>query len=157
MVKTPSMVLIPMLKPIPRLVPAPLWSRLRLWLFWPASNLDSNSSKIWNHITLTPFHSRPRARSFRSAPKSPIAPEVFIRGNRGFQGRCSYNNPSFRTRAFCRAFLSDEIWCNSRSNKFKFLGGLPKFHAWWLASAKLCSWCGVGILDVMSDIFPNSL
>ena len=53
MVKTLSMAPIPMLEPIPWLVPAPLWSRLRLRLFWSASNLDSDSSKNWNHITLT--------------------------------------------------------------------------------------------------------
>ena len=33
------MVLIPMLEPIPMLVPAPLWSRLRFWLFRSESRL----------------------------------------------------------------------------------------------------------------------
>ena len=33
-------------------MPVPLWSRLRFRLLWSVSNLDSDSRKYWNHITL---------------------------------------------------------------------------------------------------------
>ena len=59
------MVHILMLEPIPMLVPAPPWSRLQYRLFWSVTNLDSDSGKTWNHITLSPnplFRSSDRAK-----------------------------------------------------------------------------------------------
>ena len=51
---TPLLVLASPLVPIPLLEPVPLWNRFRIQLFWSTSNLDSDSSKNWNHTTLNP-------------------------------------------------------------------------------------------------------
>ena len=50
---TPLLVLASPLVPIPLLEPVPLWNRFRIQLFWSTSNLDSDSSKNWNHTTLS--------------------------------------------------------------------------------------------------------
>ena len=61
---TPLLVLASPLVPIPLLEPVPLWNRFRIQLFWSTSNLDSDSSKNWNHTTLTIFASMYNAHSW---------------------------------------------------------------------------------------------
>ena len=65
-----------MLEPIPMLVPAPLWSRLRFQLFRSKSRSIQIPEKNWNHSTVSSVSSCVRMRGIISSGLSAVRPSV---------------------------------------------------------------------------------